>query len=133
MRWFNCNNLRLQQGQRVHLSVGDADIIEECIVDVHTTLQTIADLIHQAELDWLNQATVFDNQLSIHAKGIGQSCMVIESQSVAKDDSLAALQVSDSQSAQQVMNSLIGAINMLADYLYRDEAVSVAQDNLGHF
>ena len=123
---FNCNNLRLQQGQRIHLTVGDADILEECIVDVNTTLETISTLINQAQLDWLNQAVVADNHLSVTAIGVEQSRLVVESQSVAVEDSLAALEVKDGHSAQQAMNSIIGAINMLADY--RDIAVSVAND-----
>ena len=123
---FNCNNLRLQQGQRIHLTVGAADILEECMVDLHTSLQTISELINQAQLDWLNQAVVSSNQLSVTVIGVEQSRLVVESQSVAVDDSLAALEVKDSHSAQQAMNSIVGAINMLADY--RDVVVAVAND-----
>ena len=86
---FNCNNLRLQQGQRIHLILGDADILEECIVDVETTLLTISDLINQAELEWLNQADVSNNSFYVSAKGVEQSRLVVESQSVAVEDSLA--------------------------------------------
>jgi hypothetical protein len=123
---FNCNSLRLQQGQRIHLTVGAADILEECMVDLHITLQTIANLINKAELEWLNQADVSDNSFSFSAQGVVQSRLVVESQSVAVEDSLAALQVNDSKSAQQAMNSIVGAINMLADY--RDVVVTVAND-----
>ena len=123
---FNCNNLRLQQGQRIHLMLGDADILEECSVDLQTTLQTIAELINQAQLDWLNQAVVANNQLSVTTIGVEQSRLGVETQSVAVDDSLAALEVKDSHSAQQAMHNVVGAINMLADY--RDVVVTVAND-----
>lgn len=123
---FNCNNLRLQQGQRIHLTLGDADILEECVIDVKTTLQVISDLINEAELEWLNQATVTHEQFSVVSRTVENGSLIVESQAVAVNDSLAALQVNDSDSAQKAMNSIVGAINMLADY--REITVSVAND-----
>lgn len=123
---FNCNSLRLEQGQRIHLTLGDADILEECAIDVQTTLQVISDLINAAELEWLNQAAVAHEQFSVVSTTVESGSLTVESQGVAVNDSLAALQVKDSDSAQKAMNSIVGAINMLADY--RDVAVSVAND-----
>ena len=121
---YRFNNLRLQAGQRVRLMVGEADVLQECLHDLNSTMQTVADLINQAELDWLNNAVVEQGVLSINATGIEQSQLTIEAPSVAVEDSLATLEVSSQEHTQTAMQVIIGAINMLADY--RDVAVSVA-------
>lgn len=123
---YRFNNLRLQTGQRVRLTVGEADVLQECLHDLNNTMQTVADLINQAELDWLNNAIVEKATLFINATGIGHSQLTIEAPAVAVEDSLAILQVKSREQTQAAMQVIIGAINMLADY--RDIAVSVASD-----
>lgn len=121
---YRFSNLRLQTGQRVRLMVGEADVLQECLHDLHSTMQTMADLINQAELDWLNNAIAEQGTLSINAISDEQSQLTIEAPAVAVDDSLATLQVKSQEQTLAAMQVIIGAINMLADY--RDVAVSVA-------
>lgn len=123
---YRFSNLCLEEGQRVRLMVGEADVLQECLHDLHSTMQTVADLINQVELDWLNNAIVEHGTLSITAIGVEQSQLTIEAPAVAVDDSLAALQVKSQEQTQAAMQVIIGAINMLADY--RDVAVSVASE-----
>ena len=123
---YRFNNLRLQAGQRVRLMVGEADVLQECLHDLTSTMQTVADLINQAELDWLNHAIVEQGTLTVNATGVDQTQLTIEAPAVAAEDSLAALSVTTEEHTQTAMQVIIGAINMLADY--RDVAVSVASD-----
>lgn len=123
---FRFNSLRLQTGQRVRLMLGEADVLQECMGGLQDTMQQVADIINQAELDWLNNAIINGSELTVTANGIAQACLQTEQQGVAVEDSLATLQVTNAEHAKQAMQVIIGAINMLADY--RDVAVSVAND-----
>jgi exonuclease VII small subunit len=123
---YRFNNLRLQTGQRVRLMVGEADVLQECLHDLNSTMQTVADLINQVDLDWLNDAIVEQGVLNINATGVEQSQLTIEAPAVAVEDSLATLQVASQEHTQASMQVIIGAINMLADY--RDVAVFVASE-----
>ena len=121
---FRFTNLKLQQGQRVRLLLGEADVLEECLFDLNVTMQTVADLINQAELDWLNQAIIQNGIISVYAPDLEQANLSIEAPAVAIEDSLAMLQVQTQAHTQKALQVIVGAINTLADY--RDIAVSVA-------
>ena len=123
---FRYNNLKLQQGQRVRLMLGEADVLQECLDDINATMQTVADLINQAELDWLNQTIIENGNISLQAIGVDKAQLSIESPAVALQDSLAMMQVQTQAHAEKAMQVIIGAINMLADY--RDIAVSVSNE-----
>lgn len=123
---FAYNNLTLEPGQRVRLMLGEADVLQECLGDLHTTMQTVADLINQAELDWLHQAMIENGSIGLMAQGVDKAKLSIEAPAVSVEDSLAMLQVPAQEHAQQALQVIIGAINILADY--RDIAISVSNE-----
>lgn len=123
---FQFDRLQLRTSERISLTLGDANILEECVDNIHTTMGIVADLINQAELDWLNQAVVHQGQLQVYAPDILTTNLFIEQQSVAIEDSVASLQVNNQSHFQQAMQTIISAINQLADY--RDVATSIANE-----
>lgn len=123
---FQFDRLQLHTSERISLALGDANILEECVDNIHTTMEIVADLINQAELDWLNQAIVHQGQFQVYAPNIHTANLFIEQQSVAMEDSIANLQVNSQAHFQQAMQTTISAINQLADY--RDVATSIANE-----
>lgn len=123
---FQFDRLRLHTGERISLTLGDANILEECVDNIHSTMEIVAELINQAELDWLNQALVHQGHFQVYGPNIHTANLFIEQQRVAIEDSVANLQVNNQIHFQQAMQTIIGAINQLADY--RDVATSIAND-----
>lgn len=125
---YRFNETLIEENDRIRLVIEGHDLVQEYMHDMATTLQVVASLINNAQLQSISSARADNSELTMNLAASNTAYtgqLFVESQSVASEHSVAAIYVTDENAALDAMQVISGAMNMYADY--RDQVNMVAE------